>query len=118
LGEEFFEPLELCVGEVRGPMRMGLGREAIGLLGGLSPAVERGAVDAQAAGDDGRRFAGIDEFDGPSSAPFEFFGCSKWSAHEMLDGTNVNYDSLVPQRAINKCQHCSRYYSSLLVVSS
>jgi hypothetical protein len=38
--EKLFEPLELGVGEVRRPVRMGLGGEAVGLLGGLSPAIQ------------------------------------------------------------------------------
>lgn len=86
LEKEHFELLQLGVGEVGRPMRMGLGDQGVGAFGGvMTPAIDRGAINAEAASHGGRPFVLIDELDMRATV-FEFFRSSDGSAHKNLEG--------------------------------
>ena len=84
--QQVFEVLQLVVAQARGRARVGLGGQAVGMrAGGLAPAVEGGAGDAQDAGDGGRGLAAVHEFDRMAATAFQFGGSSNRSAHTELE---------------------------------
>src|SRR4029077_14378742 len=72
LAEEAFEFAQLVVGESGRGTGDGSCVQSVGLLSHASPAMNGRGADAENAGDDGRRFALLDEFDGAAAAAFEF----------------------------------------------
>ena len=80
LTEERLLLLELLGGEPGPGTGMGPGGQPLGGgLGHLLPAVERGAADAEDAGDDGGGLALTHQFDGPGAAALQLGSSSNWS---------------------------------------
>ncbi len=78
-------------------LRTGVGLSGQGRgdpLGHGEPAIQRGAADAEDAGDDGGRLAPLHQFHGPSASAFEFFGGSNRS--HILTTTGTTQMSLWP----------------------
>lgn len=83
LQQQALELPDLLVGEPGPRPGMRLGAEGLGrLLSHAEPAIERGAADAEDAGDDGGRLAVLHQFDGPTTAAFQFV-CSSNGSHTL-----------------------------------
>jgi len=71
------------------------------LAGGADPAGDGVGVDAE---DGGHGLAGLPVGDGPHRLPaaaFQFVRGSEWSAHDRLEGREINTDSLPMRDAVD-----------------
>ena len=84
--EQGSQAAELVVVQAWRRAALGLGGEGLrALFGYFPPTIQRVAIDAENAGDDGRWFPGADTRDGQAAAAFEFICGANRSAHRRLD---------------------------------